>query len=49
MLDINLRVQRQNGAPSDFPVFVRQGFDIKILADGYTEDAQGLIYKVNST
>eukprot|EP00884_Botryococcus_braunii_P020322 jgi/Botrbrau1/6974/Bobra.0165s0010.2 len=45
VLEINLRVQRQNGAPPDFPVFVRQGFDIKVLADGYTEDSQGLIYK----
>ena len=33
--------------PSDFPSFVRQGYDIKIMADGYDIDEKGLIYKVH--
>ena len=35
--------------PSDFPSFVRQGYDIKIMADGYDIDEKGLIYKVHLT
>jgi hypothetical protein len=42
----NRRIQAQNNAPSDFPAFVRQGYDIKILADGYEVEESGLIYKV---
>ena len=46
MLETNRRVQAQNNAPPDFPAFVRQGFDIKVLADGYGVDEKGLIFKV---
>ncbi len=46
MLETNRRVQAQNNAPPDFPAFVRQGFDIKVLADGYGLDEKGLIFKV---
>ncbi len=46
VLETNRRVQAQNNAPPDFPAFVRQGFDIKVLADGYSVDSKGLIYKV---
>jgi len=45
-LEINKRIQRQNNAPVDFPAFVRDGFDIKIMADDYERDNKGLIYKV---
>lgn len=45
-LENNRRIQRQNNAPQDFPAFVRQGYDIKIMADGYEIDSKGLIYKV---
>ena len=45
-LEINKRIQRQNNAPVDFPSFVRDGFDIKIMADDYERDNKGLIYKV---
>ena len=45
MLETNRRVQAQNNAPPDFPAFVRQGFDIKVLADGYGVDEKGLIFK----
>ena len=47
-LAVNRRVQAQNAAPDDgtFPVFVRQGYDIKVLADGFvTDPGTGLIYK----
>jgi FKBP-type peptidyl-prolyl cis-trans isomerase len=47
-LDVNRRVQAQNAAPDDgsFPLFVRQGYDIKVLADGFTADPEtGLIYR----
>lgn len=43
----NRRIQTQNNVPPDFPAFVRQGYDIKILADDYVIDDKGLIYKVN--
>ncbi|KAK9843584.1 hypothetical protein WJX84_004988, partial [Apatococcus fuscideae] len=44
VLEQNRRRQAQNSAPRDFPSFARQGFDIKILADGYST-SNGLIYK----
>lgn len=45
-LENNKRIQKQNNAPLDFPAFLRQGYDIKIMADGYERDDKGLIYKV---
>ena len=45
-LENNKRIQAQNNAPLDFPTFLRQGYDIKIMADGYERDDKGLIYKV---
>lgn len=47
VLEQNRRRQAQNNAPQDFPSFARQGFDIKILADGYST-SNGLIYKVRT-
>ncbi|BDA41338.1 probable FK506-binding protein at C-terminar half [Coccomyxa sp. Obi] len=44
-LENNRRIQTQNNVPPDFPSFVRQGYDIKILADDYVVDDKGLIYK----
>ncbi|KAK9819473.1 hypothetical protein WJX74_010867 [Apatococcus lobatus] len=44
VLEQNRRRQAQNSAPPDFPSFARQGFDIKILADGYST-SNGLIFK----
>ena len=35
VLQNNLRTQRQNNAPLDFPNFVREGYDMTIVADGY--------------
>ncbi|WIA34136.1 hypothetical protein OEZ86_012500 [Tetradesmus obliquus] len=42
---LNGRVQAQNRAPIDFPAFIRQGFDITVVGDGYVMDADGLIFK----
>ncbi|CAD7705184.1 unnamed protein product [Ostreobium quekettii] len=41
----NLKIQGQNQVPRDFPSFVRDGFNIKVLAEGYKLDESGLIYK----
>lgn len=46
VLAINKRVQTQNNAPLGFPNFVRDGYEIIILADGYSETQEGLIWKV---
>lgn len=46
VLAINKRVQTQNNAPPGFPNFVREGYEIVILADGYQESQDGLIWKV---
>ncbi|CAG9460478.1 unnamed protein product [Pedinophyceae sp. YPF-701] len=43
--EFNTRIQRQNNAPEDFPHFVREGFDMIMLLDGYEVDSDGLIYK----
>lgn len=48
VLAINKRVQTQNNAPPGFPNFVRQGYEIAILADDYQESDEGLIWKVHS-
>ena len=48
VLETNRRVQAQNNSPADFPAFVRQGYDIKVLADGYLVDDKGLIFKVRA-
>ena len=48
VLETNRRVQAQNNSPLDFPAFVRQGYDIKVLADGYLVDDKGLIFKVGA-
>ncbi|GAB4823423.1 hypothetical protein N2152v2_010469 [Parachlorella kessleri] len=45
VLQNNLRTQRQNNAPLDFPNFVREGYDMTIVADGYQVSPEGLIYK----
>lgn len=45
VLALNRRVQAQNRAPPEFPAFVRQGFDIKIIGDGFVADDQGLVFR----
>ena len=35
LLEINLRTQRQNNAPLDFPNFVREGYDVTVVGDSF--------------
>ena len=48
VLAINRRVQTQNNAPAGFPNFVRDGYEIVILADDYQENQDGLIWRVSA-
>ncbi|CAN0921830.1 Peptidyl-prolyl cis-trans isomerase FKBP20-2, chloroplastic [Linum grandiflorum] len=46
LLEQNKRVQRENNAPEEFPNFVREGFEVKVVAsDKYVKTETGLIYK----
>ncbi|EFN57971.1 hypothetical protein CHLNCDRAFT_12126, partial [Chlorella variabilis] len=45
ILEYNLRTQRQNNRPPDFPAFVREGYDMTVLGDGYQRSPDGLIFK----
>jgi hypothetical protein len=38
---LNSRVQAQNRAPTDFPGFIREGFDITVVGEGYVMDKDG--------
>jgi hypothetical protein len=38
---LNSRVQAQNRAPEDFPGFIRAGFDITVVGEGYVMDKDG--------
>eukprot|EP00878_Enallax_costatus_P004669 GHUV01004917.1.p1 GENE.GHUV01004917.1~~GHUV01004917.1.p1 ORF type:complete len:339 (+),score=73.34 GHUV01004917.1:140-1018(+) len=42
---LNKRVQAQNRAPDDFPGFIREGFDVTVVGEGYVMDNDGLIFK----
>ena len=41
VLEYNERIQRQNKAPASFPLFIRDKFDITVVADGYSETPEG--------
>jgi hypothetical protein len=41
VLEYNQRIQRQNNAPAGFPNFVRDKFDITVVAEGYEESPDG--------
>ncbi|KAL9295629.1 putative peptidylprolyl isomerase [Arabidopsis thaliana] len=46
LLEQNKRIQRENNAPDEFPNFVREGFEVKVLAsDNYIKADSGLIYR----
>ncbi|XP_044481318.1 peptidyl-prolyl cis-trans isomerase FKBP20-2, chloroplastic-like [Mangifera indica] len=46
LLEQNKRRQRENNAPEDFPNFVREGFEVKVVAsENYIKRDSGLIYK----
>ena len=47
LLEINRRVHKQNNVPKEFPLFVRNGFNIKVIADDYQTAASGLMFKVS--
>ena len=36
-----MKIQAQNQVPLDFPTFVREGFDVKVIANGYVQDDNG--------
>ncbi|KAJ7546804.1 hypothetical protein O6H91_08G055300 [Diphasiastrum complanatum] len=45
ILEQNKRMQKLNNAPPDFPSFVREGFDVKVVAnEKYLTTDTGLIY-----
>eukprot|EP00239_Pterosperma_sp_CCMP1384_P012515 CAMPEP_0197860748 /NCGR_PEP_ID=MMETSP1438-20131217/36354_1 /TAXON_ID=1461541 /ORGANISM="Pterosperma sp., Strain CCMP1384" /LENGTH=299 /DNA_ID=CAMNT_0043477727 /DNA_START=137 /DNA_END=1039 /DNA_ORIENTATION=- len=42
----NQRIASFNNAPPDFPAFLREGYEVKVLTrPGFVEDESGLIYK----
>jgi len=45
LLEQNQRIAALNRAPEDFPIFVRKGYEVKVLADGYTYSPDGLVFK----
>ncbi|XP_019093118.1 PREDICTED: peptidyl-prolyl cis-trans isomerase FKBP20-2, chloroplastic isoform X3 [Camelina sativa] len=46
LLEQNKRIQRENNAPDEFPNFVREGFEVKVVAsDNYVKADSGLIYR----
>ncbi|KAK2352518.1 hypothetical protein P8452_73332 [Trifolium repens] len=46
VLQQNKNIQKQNNAPDDFPNFIREGFEVKVIApDDYIKRDSGLIYR----
>lgn len=46
LLEQNKRIQRENNAPKDFPSFIREGFQVKVVTpDDYAKSDSGLVYK----
>jgi hypothetical protein len=43
VLEYNLRIQRQNNAPEGFPSFIRDKFDITVIAEGYQVTPEGAV------
>ncbi len=41
VLNLNRRIQTQNRVPDGFPGFIREGFDVKVLGDGYQAAPSG--------
>uniref|UniRef100_A0A5B7C6N1 peptidylprolyl isomerase n=1 Tax=Davidia involucrata TaxID=16924 RepID=A0A5B7C6N1_DAVIN len=45
LLEQNKRIQKENNAPEDFPSFVREGFEVKVVAsENYVKRDSGLVY-----
>ncbi|XP_057980738.1 peptidyl-prolyl cis-trans isomerase FKBP20-2, chloroplastic isoform X2 [Malania oleifera] len=46
LLEQNRRMQKENSAPNDFPNFVREGFQVKVMtSENYIKRDSGLIYR----
>ncbi|OMP00717.1 hypothetical protein COLO4_12426 [Corchorus olitorius] len=46
LLEQNKRRQKENNAPEDFPNFIREGFEVKVVtSDDYIKSESGLIYR----
>ncbi|TKY68938.1 Peptidyl-prolyl cis-trans isomerase FKBP20-2 [Spatholobus suberectus] len=46
LLQQNRRIQKENNAPEDFPNFIREGFQVKVVSsDNYVKSDSGLIYR----
>ncbi|XP_021618033.1 peptidyl-prolyl cis-trans isomerase FKBP20-2, chloroplastic isoform X1 [Manihot esculenta] len=46
LLEQNKRIQKENNAPQDFPNFVREGFEVKVVtSENYIKRESGLIYR----
>lgn len=45
ILLLNKRIQTQNRTAEGFPAFIREGFDVKVIAPGYQVTPEGIIYK----
>lgn len=47
LMEINRRVHKQNNVPKEFPLFVRNGYRIKVVADDYEVAPSGLMFKAS--
>ncbi|KAJ1694713.1 hypothetical protein LUZ63_011411 [Rhynchospora breviuscula] len=46
LLEQNKKIQQANNAPDDFPSFIREGFDVKVVtSENYIKRDSGLIYR----
>ncbi|XP_010052984.3 peptidyl-prolyl cis-trans isomerase FKBP20-2, chloroplastic [Eucalyptus grandis] len=46
LLELNKRIQKENNAPEEFPSFIREGFEVKVVtSDNYVKRDSGLIYR----
>ncbi|KAK9911032.1 hypothetical protein M0R45_034958 [Rubus argutus] len=46
LLEQNKRIQKENNVPEDFPSFIREGFQVKVVTPvNYTTSESGLIYR----
>jgi FKBP-type peptidyl-prolyl cis-trans isomerase len=45
-IENNQKIKQYNNAPDEFPTFVREGYDVRVItADGFVTQANGLVYK----
>ena len=46
LLEYNRRIHEVNGAPLDFPSFIREGYNVRVLTEGgYADLGEGLLVK----